>query len=578
MSLNKPSGKAGRYATRGPWRLVMAAAVAGAMALGPVVGALAATPTAGTYGTGSITIENVEGNETAFKGHQILKANVRDDASSDTGKVEASLAWASDDVKMAVVAFIKSKDADYKGEDDPQVAADWLQQHIAGTDATTILESGTVGDDLAHALDAVEGATTVQPGSKTDLAEGWWLFTTAQDTLGGYEVGTAPILAVVGGSDVTVKEKTAPITLEKEIKSDADGTWGKVADSERNQTYDYKLVGTLPGDIATFDTYQYKFVDSHSAGIDVDLGSVKVKVYSNSTEAASDLNGDKEGVGVDVTDKMGTKTLDEATKTLTVGTTDLKKVATVTKDSVVVVYYQGKLNADAVIGSTGNPNEVHIVHSNNPYTEGTGETEHKITHDYAYRLLLNKVDRNTEARLQGAKVTIQATGADDGVSKDKYVQADGSLGDEAYEFETGEDGTVSVTGLDAGTYTVTETSAPAGYDTMDPFTFTIEPTYGGDDGQTLTALATTVSGKAGDVIAGVSDGVTGDNALAAAEDAKAADKDTGTVQVTMGDVKRVSLPLTGSQAAVVVIALGAGVAAVGVTMAARRNKDDGSEA
>ena len=82
-------------------------------------------------------------------------------------------------------------------------------------------------------------------------------------------------------------------------------------------------------------------------------------------------------------------------------------------------------------------------------------------------------------KLSGAKFTIQATGADEGATT-KYVQKDGSLGDTKYEFTTDENGEISVKGLDAGTYTVSETTAPTGYNKVADFTFTISPTWNAD--------------------------------------------------------------------------------------------------
>lgn len=77
------------------------------------------------------------------------------------------------------------------------------------------------------------------------------------------------------------------------------------------------------------------------------------------------------------------------------------------------------------------------------------------------RLTILKIDgenpSNTK-RLPGASFTMKTEGA-----AGKYVQADGSLGDTAYEFTTGSDGTVSMQGLTAGVYWLTETKAPAGY-------------------------------------------------------------------------------------------------------------------
>ena len=75
---------------------------------------------------------------------------------------------------------------------------------------------------------------------------------------------------------------------------------------------------------------------------------------------------------------------------------------------------------------------------------------------YSYKMVMNKVDSGTNLAVGGVKFTIQnAAGA--------YLQADGSVDSTPYEFETASDGSFSVSGVDAGTYTFRETDAPSDY-------------------------------------------------------------------------------------------------------------------
>lgn len=85
-------------------------------------------------------------------------------------------------------------------------------------------------------------ATTVTPGTKATLNEGYWLFVTDSGTTSDLidKVGTAPIYAVVGGSAVTVDQKSSLPTVNKYIKNDATGSgWTKAADSQIGQRIDY---------------------------------------------------------------------------------------------------------------------------------------------------------------------------------------------------------------------------------------------------------------------------------------------------------------------------------------------------
>lgn len=535
----------------------------------PVVPAMAAV----SYGTGSIVINKVDGNGTVtYDGYQIFKANVTDDATSTntTGKTETNIAWANDDVKTAVEKLIKSKDANYAGKT-AEDAATFISGKITGTDGTdntTRVDATSFANELAKAVDGKTSTTSVTPGTAATLDEGYWLFVTNTATDSKTDtVGTAPIFAVVGGATpVTVTEKTTVPTVSKQVKNDATGAdFTSVADAEAGQSVTYELTGTVADNVATYDTYKYTFSDVLSTGLVANEDSVKVSIGGK--EIAADSY---------------TKHYDTGKNTLSVSFADLKaakgtdgSTVALTGSSKVVVDYTASLDPSKaiVLGGEGNANTVTLIYSNNPHSDGTGKTTPKTAKLFAYKLQLHKIDRTTETNLQGAKFKIQATGDDDG-SSTKYVQSNGTLGDTAYEFETDKDGNINVTGLDAGTYTVTETVAPAGYDKVDSFTFQIKPTYD-DDAQTLTKLENVLTAT-DSVIAGDTDGVVTDNVLTASGK-NAADTATGTVKITVGDVKRVTMPLTGMDGITFTWIAGGTVLAIGLANIIRTKRHaDGS--
>lgn len=517
----------------------------------PVVPAMADV----SYGTGSIVINKVAGNgDVTYDGYQIFKANVTDDTTSTntTGKTETNVAWANNDVKSAVETLIKKEDASYAGKT-AEDAATFISGKITGTNNETRVDATSFANKLAKAVDGKTTETHVAPGTAATLGEGYWLFVTSTATDNKTNtVGTAPIFAVVGGTtQVTVTEKTTVPTVSKAVKNDATGAgFTSVADAEAGQDISYELTGTVADNVATYDTYKYAFSDVLSAGLMANADSVKVTI--DGKEIATDNY---------------TKDYDTRTNTLSVSFADLKtakgkdgSTVALTGSSKVIVDYTAKLDpTKAVLGGEGNPNTVTLTYSNNPHSAGTGTTTPKTAKLFAYKLLLHKIDRTTETNLKGAKFTIQATGDDDG-STTKYVQKDGTLGDASYEFVTDGDGNINVTGLDAGTYTVTETAAPAGYDKVNPFTFTIKPTYG--DNQTLTKLENVLTAT-DSVIAGDTDGVTTDNVLTASGSG-AADASTGTVKITVGDVQRFTMPLTGMDGVTFTWIAGGTVLAIGL--------------
>lgn len=587
---SNPVSRAAARAHRGVVKKLFTAglAVTMAFAMSPAVIAFAADT------DNTITITNVQGNTTTFDGYLIFTANVTDDSSSTTGKSEQNIAWASTQMQTAVESAIKSIDSSYSGTT-AQDAANWLQAHITTSTAANVaagelgnsnVASGGVADTIAHKIKESGIAPTVTLTSGTAssaLAQGYYLFTTTDSTLDATsESATSPILAVVGGSSVTVTEKAKTVTSLKEIQSDADGSWGQYADSQIGQVVNYKITGNVSGNIDTFDTYSYAFHDNLSQGLDATVNAsgtpvVTVKLYENAEAAAADSDGT---AGTDVTSNF-TSALAAAgandaagSHNLTVSCADIKamkdangNVVTVSKDSVLVVYYSAALNSNAVIAGTGNPNTAYVEYSNNPYSNGTGTTQPNTPKDYTYQLKMIKVDRNTEVTLQGAQFTIQATSPDDQASNGKYVQQDGTLGDTAYTFETDANGVISVKGLDTGTYTVTETKAPDGYSTIPSFTFTITPAYGTDG--TLDSVTNQVSGS--DAIAGTPDGTPGDNTLTAAANT-AYDATTGTINVTIGDGAQVGLPLTGQSGLVLTVVIGGSVVAISAYALTKRSR------
>lgn len=511
-------------------RSAIAAGLALAMVASPVIPATVALADT-TYGTGSITINKVEGNNTTFTGYQIFKAKVTDSADFKTKSV-SDVDWASDAVKDAVQTATGQKFAT------PQDAADWIQKNVTGTDATTAVNANSVADKIAKAVSKVASTTTVTPGTAATLAEGYWLFVTTPSTVGDGEAATAPIFAVVGGkTGVTVTEKDTVPTVKKTL------TDGKTSGSTGvGKEISYKLEGTVASNIDTYSTYAYAFNDTLSAGLDYVDKSATVKVD-----------------GKDVTEKA---TITYSDHKLTIGFTDLKKVANLTKSSKVTVEYKAKVNKDAVAGTGSNlSNQVSLTYSNDPHSNGIGTTKDNPTvKEYTYKLKLVKRDRDTEKALDGATFTVK--------SGDKFVQADGSLGDKEYVFTANGNDGFTVNGLDAGTYTVSEKNAPSGYDKTGNFTFTITPTIEKDE---LTGLANTVDGNT-DAIAGESNDTPGDHQLQPKANS-AAEFKSGTVTVTVGDKKEITMPLTGMKGTTALVVYGSAILVISAAAYIRHRRN-----
>lgn len=503
----------------------------------------------------SKTTTETDANALSYNAFKLFNATNNDDGSV------SNITWVNDDIKNAVLGVITANDPAYAGGTNAQAAAEWIASKVTGTGSTTIVDASSIANQIAVAVSGKAATETLGSGTATTLESGYWLFVTNSNSTRNAvdNAGTSPIFAVVGGDALTITPKTGTPTVNKTIKNGQTGEYGKVADSQVGQVVEYKLAGTVASNIATYSTYSYTFTDELSAGIELtSIDDVKVTID-----------------GTDVTAKAA---IGYADNKLTVAFDNLFTAkAGINANSKVTVTYKAKLTSDAVIGGAGNSNTVALTYSNNPNTDSKGTSTSSAARDYAFKLHLVKSDKATNQKLAGAKFTIQATGADGAESKNLYVQADGTLGPQAYVFETGADGTFDVAGLDAGTYTVTEVAVPSAAGSSDAaykplssaFTFTIAPEYNADT-QALTNLGLTVAGNA-NAIAGLD---TSDNNTLDADNGSAANAADGVVNVTVANEKAIKLPLTGEQGIALVMGAGLVIVAVSAVSLSRRRREE----
>lgn len=581
-------------------RVAVTAGLTAAMALGNVV-APAAMAFADTGST--VTFTDVDyAASTTYKGIQIFKATV---ATAEGATTLSNIEWASDEAKTAVMAAIKAKDASYASEN-AQDAADWLSANtgVAGTD------SKVASDNVLSMIAANLGAssawktTTAGDASLSGLEAGYWLFLTAdagKPDGKSTDAFTSPVYAVIDGVSATnVTPKKGVPTVEKKILDDADAAdadikgsdkWKGVADSQIGQEVNYKLTGTIASNYATFSTYAYKFTDELSSGLDYVNGSVEVYALNGGTYSRIDAS------KYDVAWANNTLTVEFKVGN---GKKGLKDVAGVDANSKIVVFYKAKLNGNAVIGNApgdtkgGNPNTVKLEYSNNPYAEGTGETIENTVADFAFRLNLNKVDQGTERGLAGAVFTIQSADAN---TAGQYVasKADAAKGvvagqlvadvdagnlPEYVKFTSGDDGKIAVSGLDAGSYKVTEVQTPddSKYTKASPFTFTITPKYD-DSAMKVTGLTAAVSkadeGRT-DIAFGTLDGTAGDHKLTGT-DGTGTNAAAGEVTINVGNTKSVGLPITGLNGVTLTWVAGGAVLVIGVAHLIRGRREESEE-
>lgn len=431
--------------------------------------AFAASPeTARAADAGAITI----GGDVAtqYAAYQLFSATVTDKAGSDQ-KVATDLAWASDAARQAVLPVLYDAGFDSSAST-AQEAAEWLN---ADGHMSTALAAR-----LACAIcNAGAASVPLNAGMAAELPCGYWLIVADDDAIDQGEAGTAPIMALVGGSAVTVKPKAATPKVSKHVLEDSTAAWQKAADATvadatvADDLY-WRLSATVPAGLTAYGTYTVQFVDTMSAGLDPSKVVASMRVY-----AAAGADGGFDAVSAGRDGRAGTEPAKGWTditaqcgvsvdgKTFTVRTGDLIDVLggadAFAAGARVVAVYNAPLNGACNHGiAKGNPNEVYLRYPRSPFADQSGDAGFTRTPSddacaYTWGLSLIKRSSSDDKSLAGAKLRI----IDD---RGRILTTDGSWSTDADAcITTDADGHVELSGVDAGVYTVEEIAAPKGY-------------------------------------------------------------------------------------------------------------------
>ena len=418
--------------------------------------------TAHAVGTGAITVDGKVA--TRYDAYQLFSAIVADDADADQ-KVAIDVTWANDAIRQAVLPVLHDAGLDSSASG-AQEAAEWMD---ADGHITTALTA-----KLARAI-CNAGATSValNAGTAAELPCGCWLIVADDDAIAQGEAGTAPIMALVGGSAVTVKPKAATPKVAKHVLEDGTAAWQKAADATVADDLYWRLSATVPVGPTAYDTYTVRFVDTMSAGIDPSKVAASMHVYvAAGAEGGFGAVACEDG-NVSSTPAKGWTDITSQCKvsvegsTFTVRTGDLIAALggadAFAEGARVVAVYNAPLGVNCNRGVTkGNPNEVYLRYPRSPFADQSGDAGFTRTPSddataYTWGLSLIKRSSADDKPLAGAKLRI----IDD---RGRILTTDGSWSTDADAcITTGADGHVELSGVDAGLYTVEEVAAPKGY-------------------------------------------------------------------------------------------------------------------
>ncbi|MDD5947280.1 MAG: SpaA isopeptide-forming pilin-related protein [Oscillospiraceae bacterium] len=488
--------------------------------------------------TGTITINDsaTSGTSTELKAFQIFTAEVSGAKFVVTGwgngidVSKLATAW-SNDATLSVLLDKTKITADATGA---QAVADVLSQYV--NDSVQAAAFAKIAAQCTVGANAI--SKNAGEGIVFTVDDGYYILVDTQAaTSGAYSAYTNGILRVMDGTALEVTPKREYPTFDKQIgdindTTGGDYTYNEAADHDIGDAVPFKLIATLPSNIADYTAYMLKFHDDLQADVftlNTDSDSIKV-TYTDSNDIEVDVTTAFTLTTTELgNDSAFTKHTDGA-KDFTLHCNDIKKIVgiSVEKGGKFEVSYTALLTDNANLGATGNWNGAYLEYSNNPNWDGTGTSDTGTSPvDYVvaftYQAIVNKIDGVTGAPLAGAEFTLykEVGGAYQKIGKANAKNVAGTT----FEFK----------GLDDGTYRLEETVAPAGYTAAPDIVFTITAEENMTDGSE--ALISFASDNTA---------VTARNVFVLGADDKYADGVVpGAVSATIENKKGSTLPSTG---------------------------------
>ncbi len=323
--------------------------------------------------------------------------------------------------------------------------------YVTVTDGYVQLKDGIDMAAFAKAAKAYATSKGIQSAGSATAGEGATSVTIPDLDLGYYLVDTT--LGTVCGltntnNTFTAVEKNQAPESDKKVQEDSNSTWGTENDADIGQKVEYQsTIEVKAGAI------NYKFRDTMTDGLTFDANSVKVQID-----------------GVDVAAGNYTLTTGDSAKpyTFTIAF-DNTWIATQVGKTITITY-SATLNEKAVAGEA-EKNTADLEYGNKPEDE-RDTTPDKETETFTWDFKVFKYTKNgtTETPLAGAEFKLYKLV--NNVETYAKVDANGKLTgwttteSEASTLTSGTDGNISISGLDADTYYLTETKAPEGYNKL----------------------------------------------------------------------------------------------------------------
>lgn len=129
------------------------------------------------------------------------------------------------------------------------------------------------GSSTEHVKDSNGNYVYVIDSAGHGIPDGYYLIKDEDETLDGkYDYYTRLLLQVVGVVDTQPKGSLP--TVKKQVSSRLEDGYGQTADTQITDTVYFMLEGSLPANLDKYETYEYTFHDTLSAGINLSTENV----------------------------------------------------------------------------------------------------------------------------------------------------------------------------------------------------------------------------------------------------------------------------------------------------------------
>lgn len=373
--------------------------------------------------------------ETIYLGYSNNALTVSDTAGTGTIAIELNGTAIDNDYFAAdLLSRLQSN------SDAIRTMSDWLTQYIKAKNITASQTASTWSGDKET------GKTAQFP----DLVEGYYAIV-ATNVPDGIALEQS-ILNTAVTNTINLKADTIPVTKTVENANDTNDTADEIAKAAVGDKLNYTVTTRTP-DLTNYSadgTYTFTISDTlTNQKLDTDSFKLTIDGTVVNLTDVTKVNGINYGTYAD------------GSQTFTIAFDVAKLKALGYSDKAVVLTYSAELMAEA---ASVNGNNVTLTYSNDPYSDTTS-TPGDTTNVYTYGLDIQKdfsdgsqnytdvIFQLHTGSAEGALVSFEGA---DGV----YTKADSETASPVTNLKLSNTGSLSLSGLDEGTYYLVETAAP----------------------------------------------------------------------------------------------------------------------